>query len=99
MRAERDRSPSCRSARSQLFYEDIEALREQIPGIEPFEDANADYRWRAEVTRHEWKRALSGLSDRIVYDNFKNAVADRQGWERERVYHQVWGALTRLQRP
>ncbi len=33
--------------------EDLEALREQIPGLEPFEDPAADYRWRAIVSRQD----------------------------------------------
>jgi len=79
--------------------EDLEALRAQIAGIEPVEMPDADYRWRAEVTRDEWQAALASLGGSIDYDNFKNAVGERQGWEREAVYHKVWAALARLQRP
>src|SRR4051794_4472799 len=33
--------------------EDLEALRDQIPGLRVFSDPHADYRWRAVVTRAE----------------------------------------------
>jgi hypothetical protein len=76
--------------------DDIEALRNQIPDLAPYEDPNADYRWRAEVTREQWVEALEQLGGAIDYPNFKNPVADVQGPEREGLYHQVWQALRRL---
>jgi hypothetical protein len=78
--------------------EDIEALRRQIPDIEPFEDLEADYRHRAIVTRAEWVSAVAQLASEIDYDNFKNAVAARQGHERAGIYGRVWGGLLSLQR-
>ncbi len=78
--------------------EDIEALREQIPAIEPFEDAGADYRHRAYVSRAEWLAAVAQLSAEIDYDNFKSEVASRQGADRSRLYGHVWAELLRLQR-
>ncbi len=77
--------------------EDIEALREQIPDLEPFEDRRADYRHRAVVSRAEWVAALAQLVTDIDYDNFKNAVAARQGGERAALYGVVWRELLRLQ--
>ena len=77
--------------------EDIEALREQIPDLEPFEDPSADYRHRAIVDRAEWVAAIAQLTIEIDYDNFKNAVARRQGPERASVYGTVWRDLLQLQ--
>src|SRR3954451_23252778 len=77
--------------------EDLEALREQIPELRIFSDPSADYRWRAVVTRAEWVAALAQLASDIDYDNFKNAVAIRQGIDRERLYSRVWAALRSLQ--
>lgn len=77
--------------------EDIEALRGQIPDLEPFEDPDADYRWRAVVERSAWARALAELGEAIDYDNFKSAVGDRQGRERARLYGRIWGELLSLQ--
>jgi hypothetical protein len=77
--------------------DDIEALREQIPSLEPFEDRCADYRHRAIVTRAEWVAALAELVGEIGYDNFKDAVAARQGSERAALYGVLWRELRRLQ--
>lgn len=77
--------------------EDLEALRHQIPEIEPSEDRTADYRHRALVSRAEWVVAVAQLASAIDYDNFKGAVADRQGAARARVYGRVWSDLLELQ--
>src|SRR5687767_10298861 len=73
--------------------EDLDALREQIPGLRIFSDQAADYRWRAVVTRAEWVAALAQLAEDLNYDNFKSTVAERQGHERSRVYEYIWGEL------
>jgi hypothetical protein len=78
--------------------DDLEALRRQIPDIEPFEDLDADYRHRAVVTRAEWVSAVAQLASEIDYDNFKNAVAARQGSARAGIYGRVWSELLSLQR-
>src|SRR5262245_45592923 len=77
--------------------EDLEALRDQIPDLDPFEDEHADYRWRAWVTRDQWCDAVAQLADKIDYPNFKSAVLERQGARRENVYMHVWGELKSLQ--
>lgn len=78
--------------------EDLEALKEQIPTLRILEDARADYRYRAIVTLEQWVAAAAILAAGIDYDNFKAAVARRQGPERERVYVRVWAALAELPR-
>lgn len=77
--------------------DDLEALRQQIPDLEPFEDPAADYRHRAYVSRAEWLAAVAQLTCEVDYDNFKSAVAERQGQERARVYGRIWGELRELQ--
>ena len=77
--------------------EDIEALARLIPDVEPFADDGADYEWRAFVSREEWGRATAELVEAIDYDNFKNAVRDRQGSKREHLYHEVWHKMRELQ--
>lgn len=67
------------------------------PALAPWEDRHADYRWRAEVTREEWRDALVQLAGEIEYDNFKHAVAEAQGHERADIYLRVWSALRALQ--
>ncbi len=78
---------------------DIEALREQIPSLEPFEDPAADYRHRAVVSRAEWLVAVALLVTEIDYDNFKDAVAAQQSSERAALYGVLWRELRRLQQP
>jgi hypothetical protein len=78
--------------------EDIEALRKWIPGVEPSSDADADYRWRAVVSRAEWVVALAQMGSEIDYPNFKAAVAQRQGAERACFYTEVWQVLRQIQR-
>lgn len=77
---------------------DIESLREQIPEIEPFEDASADYLHRAYVSRTDWLAAVEQLTAGINYDNFKSEVAREQGSEWSHLYGAVWAELLRLQR-
>ena len=78
--------------------EDLEALKRQIPDLEIFEDRDADYRWRARVSREDWSHAAAQLAREIDYPNFKNEVAKRQGHERAGVYGRVWSELFGLQR-
>ena|SRR5581483_10783196 len=77
--------------------EDLEALRDQIPNLRISSDRTADYRWRAVVTRGEWIAAVAQLATEIDYDNFKSAVAARQGAKRERLYARVWAEMRKLQ--
>lgn len=77
--------------------EDIEALHRQIPDLEPFEDPDADYRWRAVVSRAEFERAVTQLVAAIDYPNFKSAVGDRHSPERSALYEEVWWKMLPLQ--
>lgn len=77
--------------------EDIEALESVIPGLEPYSDARADYRWRAVVSRAEWVAAVAQMVVEIDYPNFKSAVAERQGSRRASLYGEVWRTLLALQ--
>lgn len=77
--------------------EDLENLQAQLPGLVIFEDEAADYLYRSIVKREDWKRALGELADAMDYDNFKDAVTERQGEERHRLYIRVWGVMLSLQ--
>lgn len=78
---------------------DLEALRPLLPGLEISETATRDYRFRARVERDTWTRAAAALAAEIDYPNFKDAVAERQGYERASVYARVWATLRGLQTP
>jgi hypothetical protein len=60
-------------------------------------DPAADYRYRAIASRAEWLVAVAQLVTAIDYDNFKDAVADRQGSKRAALYGVLWQELLRLQ--
>jgi hypothetical protein len=77
--------------------EDAERLAE-VAGGTVLETPDADYAFRVRVAKVDWARYLADAATKIDYDNFKNAVAARQGSTRARVYGEVWGALLRLQR-
>ena len=77
--------------------EDIEALSGRIRGLKIEENTGSDYRFRAEVKKADWQNALASMAGAIDYDNFKNAVAERQGSDRARVYSGVWSLVRALQ--
>ena len=77
---------------------DLESLRLQLPELGPtLEDPKADYRFRAQAPRAAVAKVMSRLAESLDYDNFKDAVAERQGHDRAELYHDVWAVLARLQ--
>ena len=56
-----------------------------------------DYRYRATAPKEAIARALSQLALNLDYSNFKGEVYRVQGYERARVYGEVWNSLYRLQ--
>ena len=77
---------------------DIEGLSNRyLPVGEIDEETGTDYPFRIFVARDEFERAAAALARDIDYDNFKNAVAARQGHGRADLYHDVWALLRRLQ--
>lgn len=76
--------------------EDAEHLAAAVGGA-VIETPAADYRFRARLTKADWAGYLADRAREIDYDNFKGAVATRQGAERVSIYAEVWGALLRLQ--
>jgi len=78
---------------------DLENLRDRyLPGMgEILESERSDYRFRAVAPREAVSEAMAKLVAGIDYGNFKDAVAQRQGYGRAEVYGHVWGQLYRLQ--
>jgi len=60
------------------------------------ESDDSDYRFRAKATHIAFANALYRIVQDIEYDNFKNAVATRQGTERAEIYNSVWSSTTLL---
>ncbi len=94
-----DRGRNTLTVRSRAS-EDLEALRARyLPSLgATAEDESADYRYRAQAPREDVARAFSQALLDIDYDNFKNAILHRQGWARERIYHDAWHAFLGIQR-
>ena len=78
---------------------DLEALRaDSLPELgEVLEDADADYRFRAQAPKAAVARAAQAPVAAIDYDNSKSAVGKRQGKEREQIYHKAWHSLYEIQ--
>jgi hypothetical protein len=80
--------------------EDLEQLKaKHLPELGAIsESRHSDYRFRARATREAVARAMAQVAREIDYDNFKDAVASRQGYDRAKAYGRVWTELYRLQK-
>jgi len=58
----------------------------------------ADYPARIVLAKAEWAKVVERLAWDIDYDNFKNAVGQRCGYERAGTYSAVWGRLLAIER-
>jgi hypothetical protein len=83
----------------------LEALKRRFPDLlgqcEIQEFAGADYAFRVFVAKPVWSQVLGGLAEETDYDNFKDEVAryqGRAGVAYERVLHEVWSVMRRLQK-
>ena len=96
----RDRERGTLTVRARA-REDLEALRAKyLPALgEVAEDESADYRFRAQALREHVVEAFAQAVRDIDYDNFKEAISRRQGWRRERIYHDAWNAFMAIQQP
>ena len=68
-------------------------IEQAIPDAEVFEDAKADYRYRAFVSREALKRAMCDAVDQIDYLNFKGSVKETK---RHNAYMSVWSAMAQV---
>jgi hypothetical protein len=80
--------------------EDLEALKSAyLPNLgDVSEDESADYRYRSQAPREDVVEAFARAVREIDYDNFKEAILTRQGWTRERIYHDAWRAFLAIQK-
>ncbi len=77
---------------------DLIALRDQyLQNLGPIiAHSGTDYQYRASASRDDISAALQKLTQDIDYDNFKNAVASRQDYNRASLYGKVWSILYNL---
>lgn len=80
--------------------DDLAALKARyLPELgEIHANKGTDYRYRATAPREAVARALSQLTLDLDYSNFKDEVERVQGYERARIYGEVWGRMHQLQR-
>lgn len=80
--------------------DDLDRLRaEYLPTLgRTITGAGTDYPHRAPVSAEALGKALAQIVSDVDYPNFKDAVAERQGGKRAKVYSEVWGALLGLER-
>ena len=71
---------------------DIEKV---FPEANVFEDDNADYKYRAFISKANVAAKMMLKMTEINYDNFKNSVKE---FERKNAYSNVWIELKRLQK-
>lgn len=82
---------------------DLEQLKQRyLPSLGPIQDSHesgkhTDYRYRAAADHEAVALAMAAAVRDIGYDNFKNEVGKRQGYDRAEVYSSVWGCLYELQ--
>lgn len=79
---------------------DLEQLKARyLPELGAISESGVtDYRCRAVAPQSAVAQAMARLVTELDYDNFKNAVAQRQGQARANLYHDVWSVLYELQR-
>jgi hypothetical protein len=79
---------------------DLEALRERyMPELSPtIVTPRGDYKFRAAISAADFAKGMIKLVQAIDYSNFKSAVFEQQGWERENIYKDVWHASRQLER-
>ena len=80
--------------------EDLESLKEQYFKQTMGEiqvNAGTDYKYRAKVPREAMAGAMSQIIMDLNYSNFKNSVAENQGYKRASVYSKLWETLYKLQ--
>ncbi len=77
--------------------EDVEYFCEVTGEGAPTETPGADYRWRVAAPADLVAWFVQQQVLELDYPNFKDAVAERQGYERAHTYMDVWTAVRRLQ--
>ncbi len=77
---------------------DLEALRDKyLPDLDILEGGGTDYAYRATAPKDMVSAALGQIVGDIRYPNFKQAVAESQGYDRADAYNDVWTVLYGLQ--
>jgi hypothetical protein len=76
-------------------HKDLQAFADRIGNVKVVTMNLADYRYRFEAPKARVAEVLSAELNELSYDNFKDRVAETQGYERAGVYGGVWAHLHR----
>jgi hypothetical protein len=71
---------------------DIERV---FPEADVFEDNNADYKYRASISKAKVAERMVLKVTEINYDNFKNSVKEI---DRKKIYSNIWAELRKIQK-
>jgi hypothetical protein len=71
---------------------DIERV---FPEADVFEDNNADYKYRAFISKAKVAERMVLKVTEINYDNFKNSVKEI---DRKKIYSNIWAELRKIQK-
>ena len=79
---------------------DLDRLREKYMSelSETIKGQGTDYPYRAAINHEDFARGIMKLSKEIHYSNFKNEIYKKMGYEREKVYSEVWSTLRELEK-
>lgn len=93
-----DRHDGTLTVRARVEGDLVELKARYLPELGEIKGGQVtDYRYRAVAPREAVARALSQLTLDLDYSNFKDEVERVQGYERVRVYGEVWGRMHQLQ--
>ena len=79
---------------------DLDRLREKyMPELsKTMNKQGTDYPYRGTISHEDFAKGMEKVVKAIHYGNFKAEVEAKMGSERERIYHEVWNTLLRLER-
>jgi hypothetical protein len=79
--------------------EDMVRMQQRVGNDAPISHTpHRDYAHRITLSKAAWAGYLTAACEAIDYGNFKDAVAERQGWDRAHLYGEVWVTMLELQR-
>lgn len=85
-------SPICVRARVRGDFDRLQKL--YLPEMGAVTQVErTDYPYRIFCSRSQWERACAAMAKDIDYSNFKDMVAQEQGYERAHLYGEVWSAM------
>ena len=89
-----DRNDAARVLVRGRYREDIATLARKL-GAQPQSTPEADYPWRPSASKRAWTNFLAQTAAAIDFANFKDVVAEPQGWNPHDAYLDVWSCMAK----